>query len=192
MEKTNLGILKLDFVWACRTIPFSSTDLKNSRDQVNKQKEEPSKLKTKKQKTKKNPLVSQLQVNNISKLIITVDFLIITSNVERGGVWVKLFIYYKHYMCPIVKRPFIAFSYSSVGKESLQIPMKMLKWMQWYGYRSNSLMVFFHITIRGSWRIKTRESRANATPRQDSRLWYIYFSTFGHIYQLPHMYSRYL
>ena len=81
---------------------FPNNILKNSRDQVYKRKEEPSKSKKE---------IKIVQVNNIyiSKMIITVDFLIITSNNERGEAKVirsrtqVVHLLQANSFCPILK-----------------------------------------------------------------------------------------
>ena len=155
---------------------FPNNILKNSRDQVYKRKEEPSKSK------KEIKIVSQLQVNNIyiyiyiSKMIITVDFLIITSNNERDGVEVK------DSSCSSTTSKFLLSSfkndrlYSSVSKENIisNYNGDAQKRMQYAVFKE----------------IKARQSRANyAIARQDSKKCYVllfFFQPFGHTY-IPHL-----
>ena len=103
---------------------FPNNILKNSRDQVYKRKEEPSKSKKE---------IKIVQVNNIyiSKMIITVDFLISTSNNERGEAKVirsrtqVVHLLQANSFCPLLKMTVYIAAWAR--NISFQITMEMLK-----------------------------------------------------------------
>lgn len=157
---------------------FPNNILKNSRNQVYKRKEEPSKF-----KKKSNQFLNcKLTIYIISKLIITVDFLIITSNNERGEVKVK------GSSCSSTTSKFLLSSLKNDRLYSIQLQQREqgiyhFK-LQWRRSKANAYAVFKEIKQDKVEPIMPLHVRI-----QESDTCFFLFSTFWPY--IHHIYSKY-